>query len=203
MADPAGGRPGSEAFSTRRRPEKIIVLGFLSCRGTNLLVQSCFGGFQRESENMKTLSTIFGIATATALVAGGLMNGRAEAAPMGGAADIAGAADGLQLGEDVQYFYRGRRHCWYEDGWRGPGWYWCGYNMRQGYGWGGGSGWQGWRRDGGREGDYDRGRRRGGDYDRGRDWRREGDQRRGDDRRGDGRRGDDRRGDGRGGDERR
>src|SRR6266852_3965286 len=33
IADPAGGRPGSEAFSPRRRPEKIIVLGFLSCRG--------------------------------------------------------------------------------------------------------------------------------------------------------------------------
>jgi len=46
--------------------------------------------------------------------------------------------------DKVQFIYLGRRHCWYDGGWRGPGWYWCGYAWRTGYGWGGGYGWRGW-----------------------------------------------------------
>ena len=47
--------------------------------------------------------------------------------------------------EDVQYYvYGGRRYCFYPEGWRGPGYYWCGYAWRQGYGWGGPLGWRGW-----------------------------------------------------------
>jgi hypothetical protein len=40
--------------------------------------------------------------------------------------------------------FGGRRYCWYDDGWHGPGYYWCGYGYNQGYGYGGGEGWQGW-----------------------------------------------------------
>ncbi|HZZ31714.1 MAG TPA: hypothetical protein VFE10_06935 [Phenylobacterium sp.] len=46
--------------------------------------------------------------------------------------------------EAVQYFWGGRNYCWYFDGWHGPGWYWCGYRFRRGYGWGGPEGWRGW-----------------------------------------------------------
>ena len=47
--------------------------------------------------------------------------------------------------EDVQlYVYGGRRYCFYPDGWRGPGYYWCGYAWRRGFGWGGPMGWRGW-----------------------------------------------------------
>ena len=47
--------------------------------------------------------------------------------------------------EDVQYYvYGGRRYCFYPDGWRGPGYYWCGYAWRRGFGWGGPMGWRGW-----------------------------------------------------------
>jgi hypothetical protein len=53
--------------------------------------------------------------------------------------------------EPVQFFYGGRDYCWYDDGWRGPGFYWCGYAWRRGFGWGGGAGWHG-RRGGHREG---------------------------------------------------
>jgi hypothetical protein len=35
-------------------------------------------------------------------------------------------------------------YCWYDDGWHGPGWYWCGYEGYEGYGWGGPYGWNGW-----------------------------------------------------------
>ena len=33
----------------------------------------------------------------------------------------------------------GYDYCWADDGWPGPGWYWCGYAYRPGLGWGGGS----------------------------------------------------------------
>ncbi|HEY7231769.1 MAG TPA: hypothetical protein VH558_15510 [Pseudolabrys sp.] len=56
------------------------------------------------------------------------------------------AADEVAIVDKVQFIYRGRRYCWYWDGWRGPGWYWCGYEWRRGFGWGGPVGWRGWRR---------------------------------------------------------
>jgi hypothetical protein len=48
------------------------------------------------------------------------------------------------------YLWGGRRFCWYNNAWNGPGWYWCGYAFRRGYGWGGGYGWNGWVWRGGR-----------------------------------------------------
>src|SRR6202453_3576497 len=47
--------------------------------------------------------------------------------------------------EKAQFVFGGRQYCWYDDGWKGPGWYWCGYAYRTGYGWGGGYGWTNWR----------------------------------------------------------
>ncbi|MBV8846023.1 MAG: hypothetical protein JO307_24705 [Bryobacterales bacterium] len=58
------------------------------------------------------------------------------------------AADELALMEKVQFTWNGRRYCWYDGGWRGSGWYWCGFNRRRGAGWGGPAGWRGWRRPG-------------------------------------------------------
>ena len=34
--------------------------------------------------------------------------------------------------------------CWYDQGWRGPGWYLCGDEWDAGVGWGGPYGWNGW-----------------------------------------------------------
>jgi hypothetical protein len=48
--------------------------------------------------------------------------------------------------ENVDYVWQGKRYCFYVDGWHGPGWYWCGYRHREGLGWGGERGWQGWER---------------------------------------------------------
>jgi hypothetical protein len=67
-----------------------------------------------------------------------------------GAAEAANIDFGIYLGgppvfEPAQfYLYGGRRYCWYDDGWHGPGFYWCGYRWRHGYGWGGPWGWHGW-----------------------------------------------------------
>ena len=47
--------------------------------------------------------------------------------------------------EKAQFVWGGRQYCWYDNGWRGPGFYWCGYAYRTGFGWGGGAGWHGWR----------------------------------------------------------
>ena len=58
------------------------------------------------------------------------------------------AADTLLAIENAQFIWQGRRYCWYDRGWRGPGWYWCGHAWRRGSGWGGPVGWHGWRRPG-------------------------------------------------------
>ena len=46
--------------------------------------------------------------------------------------------------ESEYYVYSGHRYCWYDDGWHGGGWYWCGENFHQGIGWGGPIGWHWW-----------------------------------------------------------
>jgi hypothetical protein len=94
-----------------------------------------------------------GIALTTAIM---LVGGVLELTPAGAAAvgpvnvynSVAGE---LTLVEQTQirerdYYYRGRRHCWYATGWHGPGWYWCGYANRRGRGWGGEEGWRNWDR---------------------------------------------------------
>ena len=58
---------------------------------------------------------------------------------------VAPLSDQLQPLENADFIYNGRQYCWYEDGWRGPGWYWCGYAHWEGAGWGGAYGWNGWR----------------------------------------------------------
>ena len=53
--------------------------------------------------------------------------------------------DSTAMLQPVQlYVWGGRQYCWYVDGWHGPGWYWCGFRFRRGFGWGGGWGWHGW-----------------------------------------------------------
>jgi hypothetical protein len=49
--------------------------------------------------------------------------------------------------EPTQHSWKGRNYCWSEAGWRGPGWYRCGFSFRRGKGWGGRDGWHGWTRE--------------------------------------------------------
>ena len=85
---------------------------------------------------------------ALATVAAGVMlaDARTEAASLPGQNGLRPAVDSLALIETVQgtFFYNGRRYCWYDVGWNGPGWYWCGYAGRRGFGWGGARGFRGW-----------------------------------------------------------
>ena len=60
--------------------------------------------------------------------------------------------------ERVQYSYGGQNYCYYETGWKGPGWYWCGHEGTYGVGWGGAYGWRGWSYAGARRGVYGVGR---------------------------------------------
>ena len=85
---------------------------------------------------------------ATAAVAVG---GNAGAASMSAPAAMRTAADSLKMTENVQFFWNDHNYCWYDDGWNGPGWYWCDMYLQYGIGWGGGYGWHGWR--GGHRGD--------------------------------------------------
>jgi hypothetical protein len=50
--------------------------------------------------------------------------------------------------EKTQFVWGGRRYCWYNSAWRGPGWYQCGFAWRRGFGWGGAAGWHSWRHPG-------------------------------------------------------
>lgn len=83
---------------------------------------------------------------ATSLVLGAaLLTTPSMAAPAGGPAAIPWSGSV----QPVQYFYGGQNYCWYNNAWRGPGFYWCGYAWRRGMGWGGGAGWRGWDHRGG------------------------------------------------------
>jgi len=84
------------------------------------------------------------------------LTGLALAVATGFALPLAGSAEAAMSGalpstqvlpvENAQFFYLGHNFCWYDGGWQGPGWYWCGYAWNNGYGWGGGDGWRGWSR---------------------------------------------------------
>lgn len=82
---------------------------------------------------------------ATVAPVNSIFNTPSQASLIGGPAGLPLTIDVAPPIEDAQFAWGGRRYCWYFDGWRGPGWYWCGYHWRRGFGWGGPSGWHGWR----------------------------------------------------------
>jgi len=47
---------------------------------------------------------------------------------------IRAAADSQNIVERARFIWLGRHYSRYDDGWRGPGWYWCGYAFRRGSG---------------------------------------------------------------------
>ncbi len=81
-----------------------------------------------------------------AMGAGTTVINTAQAATTGMSGQLSAAADSLNLVEKTQFFIGSQEYCWYDDGWHGPGWYWCGYALRQGFGWGGSVGWHNWDR---------------------------------------------------------
>ena len=87
-----------------------------------------------------------GLTACLGLFAAGVTTGPAKAHDPVGAfvGTAAGVIAGAAVAGDPGYFYGGRQYCWYDDAWQGPGYYWCGYAWRRGYGWGGPSGWRGW-----------------------------------------------------------
>src|SRR5664280_91488 len=90
---------------------------------------------------------------ATTLVAVvSLFGGNTQAAVVAAPNGILAAGSALNPVQNVQIYYLdGRQYCWYDNGWHGPGWYWCDNYLTYGIGWGGGYGWHGWR--GGHRGD--------------------------------------------------
>jgi len=66
------------------------------------------------------------LAAATAAV---LAAGSAQASPLNALRGPQIAADGIQVTQNVQ------QYCFYLDGWRGPGFYRCGFRLRRGLGW--------------------------------------------------------------------
>ena len=83
------------------------------------------------------------LVVAAAVGAGTAGINTAQAAPVGNSG-LGAAGNSLSLVEKTQFFFGDREYCWYDDGWHGPGFYWCGYAFRQGFGWGGPVGWHNW-----------------------------------------------------------
>ena len=82
--------------------------------------------------------------TAAVAAAGAIIGNGALAVPLAGSMALRAAADQLSLVEKSQFVFGGHNYCWYDDGWHGAGWYWCGYRLHVGFGWGGRAGWHGW-----------------------------------------------------------
>ena len=95
----------------------------------------------------RRLALAFGLASSLALSLGDA----AEAAVADGVLGARAPFTQIAPVEKTQFFFGGQNYCWYDDGWQGPGYYYCGYAWRRGYGWGGGAGWRGWG-GGGRRG---------------------------------------------------
>ena len=86
-----------------------------------------------------------GLVAAMLMASSMLMVGRAQAAPISTADGMRTTADTLRLVERAQYVWNGRNYCWYDAGWKGPGWYVCSYGpWVSGLWWGGSSGWHNW-----------------------------------------------------------
>jgi len=83
--------------------------------------------------------------SAVALLATGALNSEsASAAPLALGRDAVNTVTSSVV-DNVDYLFEGHNYCWYYDGWHGPGWYYCGYSWRRGYGWGSPEwGWRGW-----------------------------------------------------------
>jgi hypothetical protein len=95
--------------------------------------------------------------TALAAALGVLGAGAAQAGIGDGIASANVASDRIAPVENAQFIFGGQNYCWYDSGWQGPGWYWCGYAWRTGFGWGGGDGFHGWSHRGRNFGNYNRG----------------------------------------------
>jgi hypothetical protein len=111
----------------------------------------CSAGFFRGQSEEKVMqkSGLWVLSVAAGLAALAMTGGPSHAAivaPSG----LSEAAVELRLAETqtVQFRWGGHRYCWYSHGWRGPGWYRCGFRSRRGLGWGGPAGWHGWRHPG-------------------------------------------------------
>jgi hypothetical protein len=85
------------------------------------------------------------IAVAVSIAGAPMLGASVGAAPMVAPGAIRGVADGLNMVERAQFIWIGHNYCWYDDGWNGPGWYWCGQYLTSGIGWGGGYGWHHWQ----------------------------------------------------------
>ena len=83
------------------------------------------------------------LAAVAALMAAGTVANRANAMPLGDPTGVRGAIDELNIVDNVQYYWGGHRWCWYDDGWNGEGWYWCGRYLVPGIGWGSDVGFRG------------------------------------------------------------
>ncbi|HEX4370071.1 MAG TPA: hypothetical protein VH019_01900 [Rhizomicrobium sp.] len=81
---------------------------------------------------------------ATAAVSMIILSHSAGAAMPASLSDAVYRSDAQFTPQLIQFFWEDHHYCWYDGGWNGPGWYYCGDPWQHGFGWGGGFGWHGW-----------------------------------------------------------
>src|SRR4051812_48197892 len=99
-------------------------------------------GFAFERRICAMNNMTFGTAIAVVLAAASLP---AAAGPLLSQSVVGDPA--VVASAEIHHSWQGRSYCWYESGWKGPGWYRCGFAARRGLGWGGPAGWHGWSQE--------------------------------------------------------
>ena len=80
-----------------------------------------------------------------AALLGSLFCAPAFGAPTSQSLGLRAAEDAQSPIQNVQFFWNGLQYCWFDFGWRGPGWYVCDYGpWVTGRWWGGPRGFRGW-----------------------------------------------------------
>jgi hypothetical protein len=93
---------------------------------------------------MRNIETALAAAAALGIAATTAMTANAMPLSLSRQLNSAAIAQGGVV-EKTQFVIAGRDYCFYSEGWHGPGFYWCGYSWRRGFGWGGPTGWHGWQ----------------------------------------------------------
>jgi hypothetical protein len=118
----------------RFSPAVMPVLCGVRYEGTKRLIHSTKVVRQeqiRREEVMRSLTLT--AAAAAALLSAESVANRASAMMFASPAGIRAVIESLNVTANVQYVYGGRGYCWYDYGWNGPGWYWCGYAYSPSY----------------------------------------------------------------------
>jgi hypothetical protein len=149
MRDVIAGRHAPPRRASTRQSVSIVLRKSTSRPGVSFSrrvgFQGAFGSRARAKiveDAMRRLTVgLMGMA----VLLGSLFFAPAFGAPTSQPLGLRAAEDTQSPIQDVQFLWNGLQYCWFDFGWRGPGWYVCDYGpWVTGRWWGGPSGFRGW-----------------------------------------------------------